>query len=183
MTPPYAIRLPKTIEADPRADLLVTMLGEPIQRSWADGTLNLPEAQLSDGLRNALHTALRAGRMVRSLEKAETLLKAEDRGLRMADRKSGASRGGRLSRLLILSADGSERFYRQVASLLKRYEPRVAAVCVTMDARELGRMLFGAEASVRLVMIDHKETVGAVLLALAEQWALSQNSGTTASCP
>lgn len=173
MNLPYAIRLPKTIEADPRADLLVAMLGAPPQGSWAGGTLNLPEAHMSDGLRDALRAAQRAGRVVRSLEKAESHLAAEDRGLRMADRKSGASRGGRLSRLLMLSTDGSERFYRQVAALLKRNEPRVAAVCLTVDARELGRMLFGAEASVRLIMIDHKETVGAVLLALAEQWARS----------
>jgi hypothetical protein len=183
MPPRDAIRLPKTIEADPRAALLVTVLAEPIQRSWAGGVLNLPEAQPSDGLREALRAAQRAGRVVRSLEKAEALLTAEDRGLRMADRKSGASRRGRISRLLVVSADGSERFYRQVAALLKRNEPRLAAICISVDARELGRMLFGPGASVRLVMIHHKETVAAVLLALAEQWALSKSSNTVASSP
>ena len=177
MTASDSIRLPKTIEADPRAALLIAILAAPTHRLWTGGTLKVPVAQPTDGLRDALRAAQRAGRVVRSLEKAETRLAAEDRGLQMADRKSGASRGGRISRLLMLSADGSERFYRRVASLLKRHEPRLAAVYLTTDARQLGGLLFGGGASVRLVMIEHRESVGAVLLALAGQWALTQTGG------
>ena len=80
-------------------------------------------------------------------------------------------RGTRISRLLVLTNDGSERFYRQVASLLERHGPRVVAVRLPVDAETLGESLFGKGQAARLVMIEHKAAVGAVLLALAKQWA------------
>lgn len=169
MTP--SLRLPKAIEAHPRAPQLMTALASPVRALRPGGHLKVPGARPSRSLREALRGARRAGRIVRSLEKAETILAAEARGQRMADRRSGASRGARISRLLILAADGSERFYRNVETLLDRHHPRVLAVVLAVDARELGAMVFGAGAAARLLMIDQKDAVGTVLLALADQWA------------
>jgi hypothetical protein len=110
--------------------------------------------------------------VVRSLEKAETILAAEERGQRMADRRNGTARGMRISRLILLADDGAERFYRQVESLLGRHSPRVIAVFLAIDAKGLGEMLFGPGAVARLLMVEHKLAVGAVLLALADQWSV-----------
>jgi hypothetical protein len=169
--------LPKSIASDPRAPQLLKALATPNRRLWSGGALKVPEAHLSDTLQEALLASHRAGRVVRSLEKAEILLAAEAHGQGLADRRSGTPRGIRISRLLVLADDGAERFYRQVESLLELHGPRVVAVCLTTDAEGLGRMLFGPGSAARLLMIEHKEAVGAVLLALAEQWTPSEAGG------
>lgn len=115
----------------------------------------------------ALRRALRSSRLVRGLESAERKLVAEERGLRMVDERSDSPRGVRVSRLLLLANDGSERFYRHVETLLLRQGPRVLAVGLTVDAGALGEMLYGPDRIVRLLLVEHKEAVSDVLLAMA----------------
>lgn len=163
-------RLPKSIASDPRAQPLLRTLVTATGRLGPGNTRGIPEAYLTDPLLEALRAAHRAGRVVRSLEKTQSALAAEARGQRMADRRSGTARRGRISRLLVLSNDGAERFYRQVASLLEQHGPRVVAVLLKADAETLGGALFGKGRTVRLLMVEHKAAVGDVLLALADQW-------------
>jgi len=167
---PGPYRLPKTIASDTRAEPLLKILGAAPHRLWPGSTLCIPEAELSDALLEALRAAHRMGRVVRSLEKAQTVLTAEAHGQRLADRKSGTVRGVRISRLLVLTNDGAERFYRQVASLLESHGSRVVAVRLKVAAEILGNALYGKGGAARLLMIEHKAAVGAVLLALADQW-------------
>ena len=147
-------RLPKAIESDPQATLLLTTLATAPHRLWPESPVRIPEADLNAALLEALLAAHRAGRVVRSLEKAQIVLTAEAHGQRAADRRSGIMRGTRISRLLVLTNDGSERFYRQVASLLERHGPRVVAVRLPVDAETLGESLFGKGQAARLVMIE-----------------------------
>ena len=107
---------------------------------------------------------------MRSLENAERTLAAEERGLQMADRQIGVPRGVRVSRLLLLANDGAERFYRQIEALLRRHGPRVLAVRLEIDENGLGELLFGPGRVARLLMLEHKQAVGSVLLAMAGQW-------------
>lgn len=166
-----AIRLPKSIEADPRASKLLCALTVNGKLLWPGGAVSVPEAQLSDTLREVLLAVQHAGQVVRGLEKTEKKLATEARGQGMVDRQSGVTRGVRISRLLVLSSDGAERFYRQVESLLRRHAPRVIAVRLATDAEGLGELLYGPDRMARLLLIEHKAAVGAVLLALADQWA------------
>jgi hypothetical protein len=165
-----SLRLPKSIANDPRAAHLRQALTTDTRPLWPGGHLLVRHAAWRHDLQDVLRAAYHSGRIVRSLEKAESKLAAEARGLHMADQKSGVSRGGRLSRLLLVVDDGAERFYRQVERVVARHAPRVMAVRLDVDAAGLGTYLFGRGATARLVMIDHKEAVGAVLLALADQW-------------
>jgi len=166
--PPY--RLPKTIASDPRAQPLLRALANAPHRLWPGSPLHLLEADLSEPLREALLGAHRAGRVVRSLEKAQAVLSAEAHGQRLVDRRSGTPRGTRISRLLVLTNDGAERFYRQAESLLKSHASRLVGVRLKVDAETLGEALFGRGRTARLLMIEHKTAVGAILLALADQW-------------
>jgi hypothetical protein len=104
------------------------------------------------------------------LETAERTLATEARGMRLVDQSSGVTRGDRVSRLLLLADDGSDGFYRQVENLLKRHGPRVLAIRLDVDAGGLGAPLFGPGRRTRLLMIQHKEAVAAVLLGFAEQF-------------
>ena len=164
------LRLPKLVEADPRAARLLLDLTLHSVPLWSGSEMRIPVASMSDALAATLKSAYSASRVVRGMEGAEQTLATEERGMRIADRQSGALRGLRVSRLLILANDGAERFYRQVESLLRRHGPRVLAIRVAIDAEALGALLFGPGRRARLLMLEHKDAVAAVLLAMAGQW-------------
>jgi hypothetical protein len=161
-----ALRLPKLVEADPRAQELLRILSAHARLLWPEGKILVPMVAFGPALAGALRTAHRAGQLVRSLEGAERRLAAEDRGLGLVDQQSGILRGARVSRLLVLADDGTERFYRQVEKLLRQQGPRVLALRLDVKAETLGQMLFGPSRRAVLLLLDHKEAVSAVLLAL-----------------
>jgi len=160
------LRLPKLVEADPRAQELLCIFSAHARLLWPEGKILVPMVAFSPALAKALRTAHRAGQLVRSLEGAERRLAAEDRGLGLVDQRSGVLRGARVSRLLVLADDGAERFYRQVEKLLCQQGPRVLALRLDVKAETLGQMLFGPGRRAVLLLLDHKEAVSAVLLAL-----------------
>lgn len=163
-------RLPKLVEADPRIHGLLEGLHSRAERLWPGGVLTVATAARSPAVEAALLLAQHEGRLVRGLEGAQTQLEAEKRGLANADRSRSTPRGERISRLLVLSNDGAERFYRQVEALLRRHGSRVLAIRFEMDAAQLGELLFGSGRVARLVMLERKESVSRVLLALADAW-------------
>jgi hypothetical protein len=172
-----ALRLPKLVEADPRGQELHRVLTAHARPLWAEGKIQVPMVASSATLAEALRTSHRAGQLVRGLEGAERRLAAEDRGLGLVDRQSGVLRGARVSRLLVLADDGAERFYRQVEKLLRQQGPRVLALRLDVNAETLGQMLFGPGRRAVLLLLDHKEAVSAVLLALVES-PLGRERGT-----
>ena len=113
------LRLPKLVEADPRAPELHRILPAHARLLWPEGKIHVPTVAFSPAVAEALLAAHRAFQLVRSLEGAERRLAAEDRGLSLVDQQSGVLRGARVSRLLVLADDGTERFYRQVEKLLR----------------------------------------------------------------
>lgn len=158
------MRLPRLVEADPRGPEVLRSLSAHPRPLWSAG-VDVPTLELSSELAEALASAERSGRVIRGLEGAEGALAAEERGLRAAQ---GAGRPDvRISRLLLLADDGSERFYRHVETLLRRHGPRVLAIRLDADAHALGERLFGPGRLARLLMIVHKEAVSTILLAMA----------------
>ncbi|MFH1082848.1 MAG: hypothetical protein ABIE47_04225 [Pseudomonadota bacterium] len=163
-----ALRLPRLVEADPRGQELSRTLTTRTRPLWQGSETEVPACTLSPELVEVLRNAHRAGQVVRGLESAARRLANEDRGLGLADRHSGVPRGVRVSRLLVMADDGAERFYRQVETLLRRHVPRLLALRLDVDAEAFGALIFGPGRLARLLMLDHKEAVGAFLLALAE---------------
>jgi hypothetical protein len=171
------LRLPKLVESDPQGPQLLRNLTTHTRLLLRESEIGIPVAMMTLELTEALRSAYRAGQVARSLENAERTLAAEERGLQMADRQIGVPRGVRVSRLLLLANDGAERFYRQIEALLRRHGPRVLAVCLEIDEHGLGELLFGPHRVARLLMLEHKQAVGSVLLAMAGQW---EDSGSAA---
>jgi hypothetical protein len=167
-----ALRLPRSTEEDPGAAHLASEIAARARPLWAGGKLSAVQAAPAPALKAALKRARSAGQIVRGLEGAERALAAEERGQLHVDRKTGVERGRRVSRLLVLADDGAERFYRNVESLLRRHATRVLAVRLSADEHALGEMLFGPDERARLLLIEHKDAVSAVLLALASQWSV-----------
>lgn len=160
-------RLPKVVEADPRARHIHRILRTRTRPLWKGSKREVPTCPLSPELVKILRNAHRVGRLVRGLDDAGQRLANEDRGMGIADRHSGVPRGVRVSRLLLIADDGAERFYRQVEALLRRHGPRVLALRLDVDAEALGGLLFGTGHRARLLMLSRKEAVSAFLLALA----------------
>jgi hypothetical protein len=165
-----SLRLPKSVESDPRGPQLLRNLTTHTELLWQESEIGIPVAGMTLELAKALRNAYSAEQVVRSLENAERALAAEERGLQMADRQIGVPRGVRVSRLLLIANDGAERFYRQIETLLRRHGPRVLAVRLEIDENGLGELLFGPGRVARLLMLEHKQAVGSVLLAMAGQW-------------
>ena len=166
-----ALRLPRQVEDDPAGAQLASELAARALPLWPRGELLVARAELSPGLEAALTSAFSAGQIVRGLEDTTRALAAEARGLAHVDQRTGAARGARVSRLLVLADDGAERFYRNVEALLRKHAPRVLALRLSADERALGQLLFGPDRVARLLMVEHKDAVSQILLALAAQWS------------
>jgi len=160
------VRLPKAIEADAAGPALHARLGERAQKLWAGGSLLAPTAAWSDALAQALVQAQRGGHLVRGLELAEKTLEREARGLSLADARSATERGARVSRLLLVGNDGTERFYRQVERLAQKHEPRLLTIRVEAASDQLASVVPHAAGVVRALMLEHKDDVVRVLWAL-----------------
>lgn len=163
-------RLPKKVEADAAAEKLASEIVTRARPLWNGTELAVAQVDLGADLEAALKSAFSAGRIVRGYEDAQRVLAAEQRGLSHVDERTGVARGGRVSRLLVLADDGAERFYRNVESMLRRHAPRVLALRLSVNERELGGLLFGGDQVAKLLLLEHKDAVSAVLLALAAQW-------------
>lgn len=163
-------RLPRQLADDPAARGLAEALVAHAEPLWRRGECHATRVALSSEVGAALRRAFSTGRLVRGIDAAEKVLAAEQRGQQRVDRDIGVDRGARISRLLVLADDGSERFYRSVDFLLRRHAPRVLALRLDASQEVVGSLLFGPDQVARLVLIQHKDAVAAVLLALAAAW-------------
>jgi hypothetical protein len=149
------------VESDPRADEVRRVLAAAAAPLWARGDVAVPRVVRTPALDAALLRARDARHLRRGLERAVEALDAQLRGLL-------PGQDVRVSRLLVCAADGSERFYRTVERALRAHAPRVLGLVLDADAAALGGLLLeDPEAMLRCVLIEHKDAVADVLLALA----------------
>lgn len=175
MTPSYIKQraagqapLPREIEADPCHDAVQAALAANTRLLRPGGTLIAAVVPLTDALRRALGEAGTTHRLRRGLEAAADALDAERRGLASLPPQEARRHGGRVSRLLVVANDGAERFYRQVERLVAAHAPRVLTCIVDCDGATLGALLYEPDAVAKLVLVEHKTVVAAVLRALAK---------------
>lgn len=161
------LRLPKAIEADAAGAALRATLRERAEKLWSGSALLVPTAPFSPALVAALAQAQREGHVVRGLELAETTLQREAHGLSLVDARNSTERGSRVSRLLIVSNDGTERFYRQVERLAQAHRSRLMAIRAEASSDQLASVMPHAAGVVRALMLARKDDVVRVL------WALS----------
>ncbi len=151
--------LPKKLETGREGRDVLMALNSHLKPVNLWKALVLPSFQISEPIINSLHTARRTGRVIRGLEGAEKKLNAERTGITNVDNKNGAKRKERISRLVIIANDGSERFYRQTKKIVERNSPRVLAIHLDATSFELGEMLFGPGKRVLFLLINHKDAV------------------------
>lgn len=160
------LRFPKTLDEDPRLPALRTRLQASCRKLWEGGDIQVPVLPWSEPLARALASAQRARHLIQGIESAERALAREAHGLSIADARSASERGSRVSRLLVTSNDGSERFYRQIERLLRTQGARLLALRVDIDSRQLSAVLGDPEGLARALLVEHKTSVADVLSAL-----------------
>lgn len=162
------LRFPKALDEDARTPALHARLRASCQKLWVGGVIQVPWVAWSEALAAALASSQREGQLTQGIEQAERALAREARGLSMADARSSTERGSRVSRLVLASKDGTERFYRQIEHLLRTHGPRVLALRLDADSAVLSGVLDKPGAVVRALLVEHKTSVARVLLALCD---------------
>jgi len=149
---------PRAMIAQGLAGPLAAMWVESRSRAIQRGLPPFARHPMKDSIAEGLFHARRAGRLVRGLEGAEASLAAQEAGLKKVEAARGVE-SRRISRLLIVSADGSERFFRRVEQVETRFARRIAVLVLECDEDELGSAAYGPGKKARALLIEHKDAV------------------------
>ncbi len=150
---------PRPLIAAGRAERLARWWCESRVAAIERGAAPFPRLPATAALWRALFEARRARRLLRGLESAEQALATQQRGLQQAPATGVGAGARRISRLLVVSEDGSARFYRQIEKLCSRHAWRLEALVLACDEVELGRAIFGPGQLARALLLDHKDVV------------------------
>jgi hypothetical protein len=157
-------KLPRQLVSDPKAEGLLEQLFSCTRKLNQESGLVIPVFELTDAFKKSLLTARRAGHAVRGFDNASEILLLERNGILKLNKQDG--QGNRISRLVLISNDGSDNFYNKVNNLLVKYSPRVLGSVIDADSYVLGSLLFGEGKIAKLILIDHKDAVSGVLLSI-----------------
>jgi len=160
------IKLPRLVESDPRSPEISEIITTNLKKLWQKARTKAVFLPFSEKLIKVLQMEHKRGRIVRGFEGIERKLEMQAHGLNLADEKSSSQRGARVSRLLIISNDGTERFLRKVENLLLDHEDRVLGLIIDIDSEKLGKMFFGEGKTAKIMMLEHKESVANALFSL-----------------
>lgn len=163
---PISTLLPKKLAGTEEGRKIISVLSRNPVSIIPGNDYMFPAFPVSQPIVEALYSARRAGRLIRGFEDAEKKLNAERAGLLNIDIKTGSERNERISRLVIISNDGSERFYRQTKRLVEQNRPRVLAIYLDVTSLELGEKIFGPGKRVLFLLLNHKDAVSEFLTSL-----------------
>lgn len=150
---------PRALIADGTAPGLAAWWVGSRHRAAALGQPGIARHRWDRSIEDGLFDVRRARQLARGLEGAETLLAAEEVGLKKAAGSQLDPDRVRISRLLLVSGDGSERFYHQVERLHARFANRLEVLLLDCDEEALGAAAFGQGKRARALLIHHKNAV------------------------
>ncbi len=155
------MKLPKQLERDNvEADVRAVLEKERIE-VCSDSTMHIPVLQLNPELHKRLFTAKSLGELVIGYASVERTLENELQGLQKVNNQSD-----RVSRLLIVTNDGSPRFYRQLEFLHEKHGERVMICRLDVDSFVMGNIFKLKERQVKAVLLNRKNSVINVLKSL-----------------
>lgn len=160
------VKLPKELEADGAGEVIRQTLGARTVQLWAGSDLSIPLITLGEPSKRVIRRVYLNGQVRWGLEAISDKLAKEEKGITNLRERRGLPTGDRVSRLLLLSNDGAERFYRRIERLLYAHGPRLFVCMVDMDGDELGRLVTGGERQIKAVLAEHKGTVAEILRAV-----------------
>jgi len=168
----HTCKFPRAVEESPCAQAAHDMF----HAAQTGAGHALPKIKLDAAVTTALQRALRTTRLKRGFETALEILSNERRGLAKLRNKTGREQKARVSRLMLISSDASDRLRREIEGALERNTPRVLAISLLADSAALGSLLYGPDTHVKVLLLDHKDTVAEMLIAAAQQHARRQGN-------
>jgi hypothetical protein len=155
------MNLPRQLEKDGVEAAVAAVLQKDRFAISAETGVTVASLELNDGIRRNLFYARSLGELIIGYEMIEKALAAERRGLAHV-----GNRSERVSRLLLVTNDGSPRFYRQLTFLQRHEGPRVLICRLNADSLEMAEMLGLPGKSVKAVLVNRKNSVVNLLKAL-----------------
>ncbi len=165
------MRFPRQLEAEYGPDVIRSALAERTVKLWPGGDLYVPLVSVDESLVKTLQAAMLKGNLRYGFEVVSNKLKNEKAGIENVRERSDAPHGERVSRLVLLSNDGAERFYRHVEQLLASHAPRLLGCVLDADSAILGKLLTGKDRQIKLAMAEHKDAVSEILRAILRKRA------------
>lgn len=130
------------------------------------GELYVPSIAFSTEVKNSLQLARRSGQLQGGLENIEEIIEREEAGLKLNQKRENKNSNERISRILFMSQDGSERFYKHCEAFLTKYKKRILGCRLEASAEEIGKAFFGENAQVKAMILMNKNFVAHTLLAM-----------------
>ncbi len=163
------LKLTRAVEADSRCAPIQTLLKGDCRPLWERSTLSVPHIPFLPAMEICLRSLLARKQAERGLEHIDHLLANEQKGLSALREKQGAQPSHRVSRLLILANDGSERFYRDCERTLLRNSDRLLVLRLDEPSTRLAEVLLGSgDKPLKALLVSDRDAVSAVLFALLD---------------
>ena len=159
------MRLPRQLEADGSAESIRGELLARTSKLWPGGAIDVPVITLSEPMKAALKQARLQGRIRFGFEPILQKLAGEKKGISAVREQTDVPYGERISRLLLFSNDGAERFYRHIEQVLEAHAPRLLGCLLDIDGTALGELFTGKGGVIKIIMAEHKDVVADVLRA------------------
>ena len=148
------MKLPKQLENEAlESDVRAVLEKESIELCQ-DSNISIPLLHLNSELQKQIFSAKSQGEVVIGYRAAEKALENELRGLQNVNNQSD-----RVSRLLIVTNDGSPRFYRQLEFLHKNQGGRVLICRLDIDSSLMGDILDLKDKQVKAILLNRKDSV------------------------
>ncbi len=152
------MKLPKQLDKE-NIDSDVRAVLEQEKIEICNGSdIHISVLKLNPELRKQVFYAKSRDELIIGYQDIEKVLKNEQHGLQKANIQSD-----RVSRLLIVTNDGSPRFYRQLEFLHHKQGGRVLICRLDVDSSAMGSILELKDKQVKAVLLNRKESVVNVL--------------------
>jgi hypothetical protein len=162
------MRFPRQLEAEGSDGVIRRALTAHTAKLWTGSEIDVPVIMLSEPLKAALQKARLQGRIRYGMDPIFEKLAGEKKGIANVRSRTDAPYGDRVSRLLLFSSDGVERFYRRIEQALQAHAPRLLGCLLDIDGDALGQLITGKEGVIRIVMAEHKDVVSGILRSLID---------------
>jgi len=155
------MKLPKQLGKEDLEEGVQAALENESIELCSDSNIYIPVLKLNPELRKQIFYAKFQDELIVGSRDIEKSLKNELHGLKKVNNLSD-----RVSRVLLVTNDGSPRFYRQLEFLHKEQGGRVLICRLDIDSVLMGNILELKEKQVKAVLLNRKESVVNVLKSL-----------------
>jgi hypothetical protein len=153
------LKLPKGLLTLPNVSEIERLFEHKLRYLYSEGHLKVPQWTYNEALRRSLKQTFASEHLIQGLEGISEHLDLELKGLNALKKLPGQTQNKRLSRLILLSNDGSERFYHNAESIVTKHADRAAVCMIDCTSDELGSDVSKKSTPVKALMISERKAL------------------------